>query len=164
MAEEVSSVLREHGGQVATPLRRGRDFLSLSDALALAASVGVKAVVRCGVELREEQLRVGLTTTDRDPMVTLKVDDGEAERWLCDREQPGPDWWDYHVSLAQRHDRYFLRLTMGDRFEDVQFEPAVIAVLSEHGWTDDVSLTGEACVHVDRMRQSMLRLRNHEGE
>ena len=164
MADEVSSLLSEHGAQVAIPPRRRREFLSLSDALALAASEGVKAIVRCGVELRDEQLRVGLTTTDRDPMVTLKADEGEAERWLGDREQSGPDRWDYHAALAQRHDRYFLRLTIADRFEDVQFEPAALVVLSEHGWGDDVSLTGEACVHVDRMRQSMMRLRNHKGE
>ena len=160
MADEVSSLLSEHRAKLAIPPRRRRECLSLSDALALAASAGVKAAVRCGVELREEQLRVGLTTTDPDPIVTLKADDGEGERWLGDREQSGPDRWDYHASRSQRHDRYFLRLTMGDRFDDVPFELAVMAVLSEHGWVDDVSLTGEACVSIDRMHVSMMRLRN----
>ena len=146
MVEQVPGLLSRREGEMAIPAQRRSARIPLGEALSLAARNGVGASIRCGIVLSTREVLVGLTTVDNAPMLTIRDDSGGSERWLVAREQSGPDRWDYPASFLQRSERYFLRLTMADRFEDVEFEPAAVAVMSEYGWTDDVSLTGEAIV------------------
>lgn len=146
MVDDISRLLSAIEDQTSRSSQSQSPRITLSDALALAVPHGITVTIRCGVLLSTRELRVGLTTTDNDPMLTVNDDSGESERWLVEREQSGADRWDYPASFLQRSDRYFLRLTMADRFEDVELEAATVAVISEHGWTDDVSLNGEALV------------------
>ena len=132
------SARSRHGGQ--------GELIALTDAMRIALTRGVDATFQCGLTVREHRIRCGLTTSDPDPMLTVQEDDTGPERWLADREQSGPERWDYRTTVQRTSDRFFLRLVKADQHADVPLVAAALAILSARGWTDDTSLTAEACV------------------
>jgi hypothetical protein len=137
---------------------RRQRYVSVSEEIALAVEGGVEAVVCCGVKREALAIRVGLTTTDRDPTLAIKVDGGVQEALLDEREQSGPDRWDYGVNAPIATEYFFLRLRGARGSADVPFIPAAFAIMATFGWTDDISLIAEPRVERDVLARNLRSL------
>lgn len=113
MGGEVSGVLM---ASIPSPSASGNAaYISFTEMWGIAVSLGVRATVACGVAATTHHLRIGLTTVDNDPMLTLRADDKTPERWLAEREQSAPARWDYETEIACLRERFFVELEHGGR-------------------------------------------------
>lgn len=128
-------------------------YISFSEMWGIAVALGVRPTIACGVVEKTHKLRLGLTTADGDPMLTLRADDKNPERWLTEREQSAPERWDYEAEITCFRERFFVELEHGGRRVALAFAPVALAVLTAHGWVDDASRTAEAVVG----REDLLR-------
>ncbi|GAC1414646.1 MAG: hypothetical protein NVSMB53_12750 [Gemmatimonadaceae bacterium] len=75
---------------------------------------------------------VGLTTDDRDPLVTLRDGSG-GERLLIQREQSGGDRWDYPAVATKLVESPELEIAANGRTARIPLFPAGLTVLAEQG-------------------------------
>ena len=137
-------------------------MLTLTEAFRRATIEGVECRLMVGVAERSRVLRVSVSTSDADPMLTLAVDDGREEL-LSDREQSAPDRWDYFSSNDELAAKHFVRLSRGGAHRDVVLLNAARAIIATHGWTNDESLVAEAMVDAGAFDRALIQLLEEIG-
>lgn len=111
--------------------------LPVHRAIERATAAGGRAELLCSVVSDDLSFSVALTVHDDTPTVSIRLSHPSrraSEILLGEREQFGPDSWDYPVRIARPADRFVLRLTRLGASVDVPVLSAAAAVLLEHGW------------------------------
>jgi hypothetical protein len=113
-------------------------ILSLSDALVGAAASGVRARLMVRATLPDKPVRIAVTTSDPESYVAICFD-GHREAYVDNRQQSGPERWDYFHRPREFVDRfvdvYFLRIERSSRVVDVPLLTAVVSIIETYGWT-----------------------------
>lgn len=135
--------------------------ITLEHAIVRAAALGIEARLVVRVEPSRTPLRIGLTTTDRDP--TLAVVSGGREEWLRTRTPSAPDRWDYEAEVPMQRDRFAVRLKKGSFSITVDLLPASVAVLTALGWKADVDAWAEPVLDSAVFEAALQELTSHSG-
>lgn len=137
------------------------EVLSCDQARELALQAGARVESVCRVARVRRELRIGLSTIDPMPMVTLSGH-GSPEKILPSREQCGPEQWDYHTADESVLEEHLLRVHFEGRYMDVRVLPAALAVMTRHGWAAGDDVVAPAMVSADELRAALHILR--EGD
>lgn len=108
--------------------------LDVERAAAMARSLGIDARVVQTLAPPIELL-LSLTTTDRDPTVSVLESGGSTATLLEEREESGPDRWDYSLQVQGSGLQIALELAAGSSLQLVPALPIGFSHLAEHGWT-----------------------------
>lgn len=140
--------------------------IRVADAIVLASSRGiVVSLVHVFCERRRD-VRVGLTTIDPDPLVTMTSREGK-EAWLTHREQTGPERWDYPVHDVELQDSLELRLSAGAVVETLSLRPAPFTVIEEQGVHWDIPTPVHAFIDrstFEKALETLTPLRNSHDD
>lgn len=123
--------------------------LPVRRALELAASSGAQAELLCAVVREDIRFSLAVTTTDAAPTLSIRLipPAGRASDMLLgERDQFGPDSWDYPARISRPADRFILRLTRAGLGVDVPVLSASAAVLLQFGWKATPGDTASAVV------------------
>jgi hypothetical protein len=126
-----------------------RRIIPVHTALKTAWDLGIEAQLGCGVRQSAEEFYVAVTTDDRDPHVAIRrPGHGRpvGDRLLSQRDQFGPDSWEYPAVVEGHVDLFFLWMSRGGRVIEVPVLPAVTAVLAEHGFRANAGTRSVAVV------------------
>lgn len=125
-------------------------------ALHLCAERGVMAQIVHRPAVRARDLHIGLTTMDLDP--TLTVRERQRERLIDDREQSGPERWDYTITLEESANEMGLQVHLGSRSEFVPFLPVGVALVAAFGWRDRYETAAPALLDRERLERALVEL------
>jgi hypothetical protein len=131
--------------------------IPLTEAIQSTRAAGLTYRVMTGIVERSRSIRIALDTTDPDPHVALSINQAR-EAFLSAREQSGPERWDYVLNATEHRDRCFLRIESDDGATDIALVPAVVAIVSAHGWAADRAVTTEAGVDSALLRATVTAL------
>jgi hypothetical protein len=115
----------------------------VEEAWRLATKLGIGVRLLCGVQLDTRPIRVSLSTIDPAPYVRLSAHPDRAtifrsEIFLVDREQVGPEEWDYAAKVSDVRERYDLELRLDERTQRLRLVPAAFCVQDQCGWEEDL--------------------------
>lgn len=140
---------------------REHEFVQVSAVLARVNGDGaMSAELLTRVRSSQKRFGITLTTIDRDPTVALRppLPLRSSELLLADREQVGPDSWDYSVALPDTSNELFIRLSMSGAFEDVAVLAADATVVLTNGWVDPTRHPAPALVSSRDLNEAISRL------
>lgn len=115
----------------------GMAILTVAAALARAAVLGLEATIIIKPFVRRNPFSVAITSSDPDPTVsvrTARIGHRASDMYLGEREQFGPESWDYPAALTTYEQQSFLRLSRAEREIDVPLLPADMTVLANRRW------------------------------
>lgn len=116
------------------------DYMPLAEAFAKAETRDVQCNLVHIIIRQEEEMIVSVNTNDSDPTVALIEQGRPGSRLLLQRQESGPDRWDYPVHREAFRDQLALQLVANHRSALVVCAPFAIAHLVTFGWRD---MTGE---------------------
>jgi hypothetical protein len=122
--------------------------LTVIEAIDHARAAGLTVEIMAGFASRTHELLISLETVDPDPGLSLRIDRARSAVLLSEREQSGPERWEYPYSLAQYQDRFFLRVAGREGAVDIPFLPAAFGIVERYGLVEDVAHAAPA--RVDR--------------
>jgi len=122
--------------------------LTLVEAIDLARAHGLTVDVMAGFASRTHELLVSLETIDPDPSLSLRVDRTNSAELLSNRDQSGPERWDYPHTSTEYQDRIFLRIVGEGTTIDLPLLPAVLGIVERYGLDEDLALAAPG--RVDR--------------
>jgi hypothetical protein len=122
--------------------------LTLIEAIDRARAVGLAIRVMAGFASHTHELLISLDTIDPEPTVSARIDRSSSGILLSEREQSGPERWEYPHSIDEYQDRFFLRICGAGSCFDVPVLPAVIGIVERYGLVEDLALSAPA--RVDR--------------
>ncbi len=127
-----------HWGMASDQDVQQRDSLTLSEAVARAARVGITTRVMTGYHWRDQAYLVAVEAPEAPWAVYLIRENGPGwERWRGGpASQSGPERWDHPVKVPQCREHFMLRLSHEDTFRDVPFCTAIVALIRAFGWNE----------------------------
>jgi hypothetical protein len=144
MTEAHDGAIKEHDTRedlawLAELVKRGDGRMSLTDAIALARALGVRARLLSGTDRRRVERFVVLGTSDPAPTVVVRRAGERCGELLERRQEVGADEWEYPAVEEVLQPTLWLELTGGDpeRVERVRLAAHEFALLDAHGWRED---------------------------
>jgi hypothetical protein len=113
--------------------------LTLIEAIDHARAAGLTVEIMAGFASRTHDLLISLETIDPEPGLSLRIDRARSAVLLSEREQSGPERWEYPHSLTQYQDRFVLRVAGREGAVDMPFLPAAFGVVERYGLVEDVT-------------------------
>jgi hypothetical protein len=136
--------------------------LTLIEAIDRARAVGLAASVLAGFASHTHELLISLDTIDPEPTVSLRIDRSVSGILLSEREQSGPERWEYSHSIDEYQDRFFLRICGAVGCIDVPILPAVIGIVERYGLVEDLELSTPARVKRKAFESAIIQLTSDE--
>ena len=110
------------------------DLVPLLDAVAMARDAGCRSDVVHLVHWEPQETLVSVTTTDLDPTVAAVEQGRGGSTLLSERDQSGPERWDYSWHREVAREQLAIRLTSGHGSALVTCTSVAFGHLKTFGW------------------------------
>lgn len=134
------------------------ELMTAAEAIAEVERAGLRSEIYCGLGLADEHFSVAVSTIDPDPTISVRLPGRGrgSDMLLSDRQQFGPESWDYPAHLQRVSERVLLRIWSGQEYRDVPAVSAVAALFARLGWSDDAQRVTPLSFSASGIREALL--------